>query len=52
MGIITLLTDFGNTDHYVAEIKGVLLTQAPGLTLVDITHSVSPAFLRALSTWL
>src|SRR5918994_7862978 len=47
MGIVTLLTDFGNTDHYVAEIKGVLLTQAPGLTLVDITHSVSPGDVRS-----
>src|SRR5918998_3738909 len=47
MGIVTLLTDFGNTDHYVAEIKGVLLTQAPGLTLVDITHAVSPGDVRS-----
>jgi S-adenosyl-L-methionine hydrolase (adenosine-forming) len=47
MPIITLLTDFGTTDHYVAELKGVLLTQAPGVTLVDITHSVSPGDVRS-----
>ena len=47
MAIITLLTDFGNTDHYVAEIKGVLLTEAPGVTLVDIAHSVSPGDVRS-----
>ncbi len=45
--IITLLTDFGTTDHYVAEIKGVLLTRAPGVTLVDITHGVSPGDVRS-----
>ena len=47
MPIITLLTDFGTTDHYVAELKGVLLTQAPGATVVDITHSVSPGDVRS-----
>ena len=35
MPLITLLTDFGTADHYVAEIKGVLLSRAPGVTLVD-----------------
>jgi len=47
MAIISLLTDFGNTDHYVAEIKGVLLTEAPGVTLVDIAHSISPGDVRS-----
>lgn len=42
MSIITLLTDFGNTDAYVAEVKGVLLSRAPGATLVDINHLVPP----------
>ena len=45
--VITLLTDFGTTDHYVAEIKGVLLTRTPGVTVVDITHSVSPGDVRS-----
>jgi S-adenosylmethionine hydrolase len=47
MPTITLLTDFGTTDHYVAEIKGVLLTRAPGVMLVDITHGVSPGDVRS-----
>ncbi|HJR16530.1 MAG TPA: SAM-dependent chlorinase/fluorinase [Gemmatimonadales bacterium] len=47
MSIITLLTDFGSADHYVAEMKGVLLSRAPGVTLVDITHAVSPADVRS-----
>ncbi len=42
MTIITLLTDYGTSDSYVAEVKGVLLSQAPGVTLVDITHEIGP----------
>ena len=45
--LITLLTDFGLSDSYVAEVKGVLLTRAPGATLVDITHQVPPGDVRA-----
>ena len=40
--IVTLLTDFGTRDHYVAAVKGVLLSINPALTLVDITHEVNP----------
>lgn len=40
--IVTLLTDFGAADGYVAELKGVLLARAPGVTLVDVTHDVPP----------
>jgi S-adenosylmethionine hydrolase len=47
MPIITLLTDFGLTDSYVAEVKGVLLSRAPGAVLVDVTHQVPPGDLRA-----
>ena len=45
--IITLLTDFGTGDSYVAEVKGVLLARAPSVTLVDITHQVAPGDIRA-----
>ena len=41
MAIITLLTDFGTADGYVGEMKGVLLSECPGATIVDITHDVS-----------
>src|SRR6266516_1030508 len=47
MTIVTLLTDFGTADSYVAEMKGVLSTYAPKATLVDITHEVSPGDVRA-----
>ncbi len=39
--IITLTTDFGMSDHYVAAMKGVILTRCPGAQLVDITHDIS-----------
>ncbi len=47
MTFITLLTDFGTADSYVAEMKGVLSTYAPDAKLVDITHEVSPGDVRA-----
>src|SRR5438876_10059890 len=47
MAIVTLLTDFGTADSYVAEMKGVLSTYAPHATLIDITHDVSPGDVRA-----
>jgi S-adenosylmethionine hydrolase len=40
--IVTLLTDFGTADGYVAEMKGVLLTANPDLTIVDVAHDVAP----------
>jgi S-adenosyl-L-methionine hydrolase (adenosine-forming) len=40
--IITLLTDFGLRDHFVAAMKGVILGLNPDLTLVDISHLVPP----------
>jgi len=47
MPVITLLTDFGTSDSYVAEVRGVLLTHAPGATLADISHDVPPGSIRA-----
>lgn len=40
--IITLLTDFGESDGYVGSIKGVILSIVPGVNLVDISHQVAP----------
>ena len=47
MPIVTLLTDFGTADSYVAEMKGVILTQAPASVLVDISHSIHPGDVRS-----
>lgn len=40
--IITLTTDFGNTDHFAGVMKGVILGIAPKSTVVDITHDIPP----------
>jgi S-adenosylmethionine hydrolase len=40
--IITLTTDFGLSDSYVAQMKGAILTIAPEVSLVDITHKIPP----------
>jgi len=45
--VVTLLTDFGLRDSYVAEMKAVVLTLVPAATIVDITHGVPPGDLRA-----
>jgi S-adenosylmethionine hydrolase len=43
--IVTLTTDFGLSDYFVGSVKGVLLCEtllsgAPGIRLVDITHQI------------
>lgn len=45
--IITLLTDFGMADSYLAEVKGVLLSLAPAVQLVDLAHDIAPGDVRA-----
>ena len=40
--IITLTTDFGLSDHYVAAMKAALLRHCPAATLIDITHLIPP----------
>jgi len=40
--IITLTTDFGTRDAYVAAMKGVILTINPAARIVDISHEVTP----------
>jgi S-adenosyl-L-methionine hydrolase (adenosine-forming) len=40
--IITLTTDYGTDDHLVGTVKGVILKINPEVTIVDITHHVTP----------
>jgi S-adenosylmethionine hydrolase len=40
--IVTLLTDFGLRDHYVASMKGIMLSLNPDLHFVDISHLIPP----------
>lgn len=44
---ITLLTDFGTADYYVAAMRGVLLSRSPHVPVVDITHDVPPQDIHA-----
>lgn len=39
---MTLLTDFGLSDPFVAVMKGVILSLNPDITFVDITHMIPP----------
>jgi S-adenosylmethionine hydrolase len=39
-GFITLITDFGLADGYVGAMKGVILSIAPHVSIVDICHAV------------
>ncbi len=42
MAIITLTTDFGLKDYYVARLKACLIRHYPLARLVDITHQIKP----------
>lgn len=44
--VITLTTDFGGADAYVATMKGVILDIAPDARLVDVTHQITPQDIR------
>ena len=56
--VVTLTTDFGTRDPYVAQMKGVLATRAPGVALLDLSHDLPPfavreaaLFVRGLPAW-
>jgi S-adenosylmethionine hydrolase len=38
--IITLLSDFGLQDPYVAEMKAVIISICPNATIIDISHEI------------
>jgi S-adenosylmethionine hydrolase len=40
--IITLTTDFGYDDAYVAAVKGAILSINPEANIIDINHSIKP----------
>jgi S-adenosylmethionine hydrolase len=42
MAIVTLTTDMGLKDYYVAAVKGALLSGAPQVAIVDISHEILP----------
>ena len=42
MTFVTLTTDFGQKDYSIAVIKAALLSQIPGVNIIDISHQISP----------
>ena len=40
MQIITLTTDMGLTDHYVAALKGAIFSLVPEVQIVDVSHDI------------
>lgn len=42
ISVITLLTDFGDRDYFVASMKGVILGINPQARIVDLSHAVTP----------
>lgn len=42
MAIVTLLTDSGEQDHYVAAIKAKILSTNPSIKIIDISHRIAP----------
>lgn len=42
MPVIALLSDFGTTEPYVAQMRGVILGCCPEAVIADVTHAVEP----------
>ncbi|MCG8384343.1 MAG: SAM-dependent chlorinase/fluorinase [Cytophagales bacterium] len=42
MAIITFLSDFGESDHYVSAVKAKILSVNSGIRIVDISHHIQP----------
>jgi S-adenosylmethionine hydrolase len=42
MPVVTLTTDWGLRDHYLAAFKGRLISRMPDVRLVDVSHSIQP----------
>ena len=48
-GWISLTTDYGLTDGFVAMLHGVIARHAPDVRVIDVTHDVHPGDLAAAS---
>ncbi len=44
--MITITSDFGISDPYVAEMKGVILSKNPKANIIDVTHGVEKFNIR------
>lgn len=42
MPVITLTSDWGTKDHYLASVKGAILKQLPEARIIDVSHHIPP----------
>jgi S-adenosylmethionine hydrolase len=42
ISLVTILTDFGDTDYFVPSMKGVMLGINPQVRILDLTHRIPP----------
>ena len=42
MALVTFLSDFGDKDYYVPAVKAKMLSINPQLSIIDISHSITP----------
>ena len=42
MVLVTLTTDFGHKDYSISVIKAALLEEIPSVSIIDISHEISP----------
>ncbi len=42
MAIVTLTTDWGLRDHFLASVKGSLLKSIQGVQIIDVSHEIDP----------
>jgi len=40
MPLVTFLSDFGDSDHYVAAVKAAILKESSGTQIIDISHNI------------
>jgi S-adenosyl-L-methionine hydrolase (adenosine-forming) len=40
--VVTFLSDFGHTETFVGQMKGVVVSACPTVTLIDLTHEIPP----------
>ncbi|MBP6977654.1 MAG: SAM-dependent chlorinase/fluorinase [Lentimicrobiaceae bacterium] len=49
MAVITITSDWGTKDPYLASVKGAILSHLPDVTIVDISHRITPFDLNQAS---
>lgn len=50
MSVITFMSDFGTTDHYVASVKASIVSQKEDQIIVDLSHNIRPYDIGHAST--